>query len=659
MAAALTPARRQELDRSQRWWALVVTLTASGLTLAGAVGPVSLIPTISRTLGASLGGIALAVAIYVVAFATIAVTGGRLGERAGYRPLLIGGLLLFSLGAILSALSPALPLLICGRVLQGLGSGLFYPQTVSALHDLFDEEERPLALGIFAAVMFAAAALGLLLVGALGSTGLTWRLPFLAEALIGVATAIASMTTLPEMPETELVPVDGGGVALLGLTLVALVLPLPLGAELGWPAWLVVLMVASPLSLLILAWEQQHRSAGGRRPLLDPQLLSQPAFLAGSLIILAGSAAAGGLLLMVPLMLEVGLHLSSVSTGLLLLPAGSVLALSSGVTPRLVRSMRRHVLSAGFTLLAVGLLLTGLAVSRTGTEPSTWALLPGLALVGAGLGISMTSLPGVVLSSQGSRSAGPGAEILATFSQAGLAVGIAGASMLVTLLSGSEAGASGTRYLMAARIGLPLLAGLAIAALALVFTLPHERRASALLVDVPSRASGLAYSLFLLTGGRLPDRVLRAFVAESLERRALRSEPGPRPLGDLLIHNFQQAAEENAWHKYLLEEAQALGGGPIPHREERQAFLQGQVAQLKARQVDGLISTEFDPAAIELMVLALAGYPRLFPQIARMTIGHAPDTPEFREQWNCFLRQLGARLSRRSLEPATSQQPTR
>jgi hypothetical protein len=68
------------------------------------------------------------------------------------------------------------------------------------------------------------------------------------------------------------------------------------------------------------------------------------------------------------------------------------------------------------------------------------------------------------------------------------------------------------------------------------------------------------------------------------------------------------------------------------------------VEEVRIRQAQGALDPEFDPAALRLMAFAVCSYPRLLPQITRMTTGHAPDSPEFGELWNRFLRQLGARL---------------
>jgi hypothetical protein len=89
-----------------------------------------------------------------------------------------------------------------------------------------------------------------------------------------------------------------------------------------------------------------------------------------------------------------------------------------------------------------------------------------------------------------------------------------------------------------------------------------------------------------------------------------------------------------------MEDALARGSGPLPHEQERQSVIARQV-EVRIGQAQGAPDPEFDPTALRLMAFAVCSYPRLLPQITRMTTGHAPDSPEFGESWNRFLRQLG------------------
>jgi hypothetical protein len=124
-------------------------------------------------------------------------------------------------------------------------------------------------------------------------------------------------------------------------------------------------------------------------------------------------------------------------------------------------------------------------------------------------------------------------------------------------------------------------------------------------------------------------------------------QSAPNEPGEFLVHYFERTAGDAAWYRYLVEEALALGAGPVPLEEERRPVIELQVEEIRRRQSQGLIAGEFDPSALRLPAFALVSYPRLIPQIARMTTGHAPDSAEFRELWSRLLLQIRARLTPR------------
>jgi hypothetical protein len=103
--------------------------------------------------------------------------------------------------------------------------------------------------------------------------------------------------------------------------------------------------------------------------------------------------------------------------------------------------------------------------------------------------------------------------------------------------------------------------------------------------------------------------------------------------------------EDGAWLSYLEREALTYGTGPIPHEPERLPVIEAQVDEIRRRQRAGLIDAQLDPRLVRLLGFALASYPRLLPQITRMTTGMPPDDPQFIAEWEAFLCALGQRFS--------------
>jgi hypothetical protein len=165
-----------------------------------------------------------------------------------------------------------------------------------------------------------------------------------------------------------------------------------------------------------------------------------------------------------------------------------------------------------------------------------------------------------------------------------------------------------------------------------------------LIERLPGWAAGFAYSMFLMTGGRIGDQLFHDILGHVAERRTRRTEAAPLAPGEFLAFHFDAAAEDTAWLTYLQREALTYGNGEVPHEADRLPVIQAQVDEITRRQAAGLLPADLDPRLLRLLAFALASYPRLLPQITRMTTGRDPADPEFVAAWDAFLRQLAARL---------------
>jgi AcrR family transcriptional regulator len=151
--------------------------------------------------------------------------------------------------------------------------------------------------------------------------------------------------------------------------------------------------------------------------------------------------------------------------------------------------------------------------------------------------------------------------------------------------------------------------------------------------------------MFLMTGGRIGDRLFSEILSRVAERRLRRTEQAPEDPGEFFAFHFDAMREDSAWLTYLQREALTYGSGPIPHESDRLPVIQTQVEEIRRRQQAGLIDPRLNPRLVRLLGFALASYPRLLPQITRMTTGKAPEHEEFVAEWRPFLRHLGALLN--------------
>jgi MFS family permease len=661
----VVPLSRSTFERNQRWWALAVVMMAGFLVVVAASVANLAMPAIQATFHASFGEAELVVAGYALAYAGFLVTGGRLGDRVGRRTMVLAGLAVFTVGAAIAATAPTTLVLILARLVQGAGAALLYPQMLSIIQDTFSGDERAFALGLFGSAIGVGLVAGQLAGGALISLdlgGLTWRPAFLVLIPISAAALAGTALVLPDSraggeagsASRRSPSLDYGGTGLLIASLVVLVLPLLVGADAGWPAWLLLPLVASPLAFVGLGCFEHRLGARGGTPLLHPVLFRQRSLTVGCLIGLVFFGTSAAFLVYTSLTLQIGLGFSALAAALTGLPLGIMFVLSSLAAPRLLPYLGRHVMTVGFLLLASGELLTLAVVHGAGSHVSGWSLAPGLVLMGIGQGLGMAPLVGTVLAGVSPQFAGAASGALSTAFQAGQALGVAAIGLVFSLAVALQpAGASAAgRYLAGYQASLPVMAVLATLAVALVFALPAGGQPNALLERMPGRLSGLVYSFFFLTGGRVTDRMLAETIGRPATRRAARMEEAPPALGDFMVHHFERSTDDLGWLQHLVEEAQAQGSTAPPHEQERHDFVQRQVDEIRRRQARGLVPHEYDPEALRLMVFALASYPRLLPQMVRMTTGHAPDTPEFRGVWGRFLRQLGGHLTTRPARPA-------
>jgi hypothetical protein len=250
--------------------------------------------------------------------------------------------------------------------------------------------------------------------------------------------------------------------------------------------------------------------------------------------------------------------------------------------------------------------------------------------------------------------AGAGAGVVTTTLQTGNVLGVALGGLLFFTVLGH--GHTAVAYASAFAWALPACALLLLVAAVLVHRLPLTpfEAQNALIERLPGWATGFSYSMFLMTGGRIGDRLFADVLSRVADRRLRRVEQAPLDPGEFFVFHFDAASEDGAWLTYLAREGLTYAGGPIAHEGERQPVIEAQVQEIRRRQELGLIDADLDPELVRLLGFALASYPRLLPQITHMTTGREPEDPRFIADWEAFLRRLGAVLGPSTEPPRTA-----
>lgn len=427
-------------------------LTSVGLTviLVGALLPMVdffivnvALPTINARLHASQPLLELVVSGYATAYALLLVLGGRLGDSVGRRRLFLIGMAAFTLTSLACGLAPTAPLLVAGRVAQGASAAMMVPQVLATIQAATTGDQRARALGRYGATGGLAAVLGQVLGGVLVSANidhLGWRPIFLVNVPIGLAGLVLARRYVPDTRHGQPAPIDGPGTVLLGLTVLALLVPLTEGRSLRWPAWTIASLVVFPLVAAVF-WRYEHRmERAGRTPLVPPSLLQHRSMRRGLLLALPFFGGFGAFMFCYALLVQVGLHASALTAGLGLVPMGAVFLLASLSTSRLLARFGPKVLTAGALLQAAGLIVLALTVWLDWPHVAVIDLTPGLVVAGVGQGLVMSPLFGVVLSQVPHGAAGAASGVLTTTQQTALALGVATLGSLFLALAGDTVG---------------------------------------------------------------------------------------------------------------------------------------------------------------------------------------------------------------------------
>src|ERR1700733_8231702 len=199
---------------ARRWWVLGIVVAAQFIYVVDAFIVNVALPSIKADLGATPGEIQSIIVCYLIAFATLVVTGGRLGDIHGAKPVFLCGLLGFTGASLWCGLTHSGGELVFARAVQGATAALMIPQVLATIHRLFQNEERGRAFGIYGAALGLGAAVGFGLGGwivGFNVLGFGWRAIFFVNVPVGLILALAAGRIMPATPRNRGVRLDVGG----------------------------------------------------------------------------------------------------------------------------------------------------------------------------------------------------------------------------------------------------------------------------------------------------------------------------------------------------------------------------------------------------------------------------------------------------------------
>jgi MFS family permease len=415
------------LEVSRRWLVLAIVVAAQFMFGVDAFIVNVALPTIAVELHASPAQVESVIAIYLIAYATLVVTGGRLGDIYGTKKVFLAGVLGFTLTSLWCALARSGPELIAARLAQGATAALMVPQVLATLHLLFADSARGRAFGIYGVVLGLAGAAGFALGGALVTldlAGLGWRVVFFVNVPFGLLIMSAAIRIMPSVPRRAGTRLDVPGAIVLFTGLLCLIGPLLFGHDVHWSPWVWLTMAAGVV--IMMAFLRLERAVAGRggMPLIDLSLLADAAFMRGLGAAFFFFFANLSFYLVMTLFMQQALQIPPLQAGMVFVPLALTFVIASRISAARASHHGTFVLVEGCAIQIAGLALLALTIAVL-QAPGALMLALVLMTFGFGQGLVMAPLSGVVLSTVTPASAGSGSGLYGTTAQIANAAGVA------------------------------------------------------------------------------------------------------------------------------------------------------------------------------------------------------------------------------------------
>jgi EmrB/QacA subfamily drug resistance transporter len=388
------------------------------------------ISAVVHDLDTTVSGVQAAVTIEALVSAAFILISSKVGDLFGRKRAFVVGLLFYMVGALAMVFAQALTaIIVFWAVLGGLGASLYLPAMQSLIHGNFEGKARARVYALVGAAAAIAAAIGPL-IGGFVTTLISWRAGFVVEALI-IATVLFGSRLIRDVPYTGDRSIDGVGALLSVLGMGGLIVGVLVWQEGGESV--AALLAVGVAAMAGLAYWLVRRKRRGKPTLLDPTLFTSKLFSVGVSQIFLQQVALGGMLIVLPIYLQLVWGYNALQAGVTLAPLSLTMfgvALLAG--KRAGRRRPSSIVRAGFVLLAASIVILIPLVPRA---DSGWHLVIPLMLAGAGLGLLASQLNNYALSPISEERVGEAAGVTSATGSFGLSFGLAfaGAIMLATL----------------------------------------------------------------------------------------------------------------------------------------------------------------------------------------------------------------------------------
>jgi EmrB/QacA subfamily drug resistance transporter len=440
-------------DDNRRWWALgAMCFALFMIMLDNTVVNVAL-PSIQRSLHASTASLEWTVNAYTLSFAVLLVTGGRLGDLFGRRRMFLAGVVIFASASGAIGFSPSDTWLVAWRAVQGSGSALMMPATLSIITNAFPPHERGKAIGTWAGVSAMALAIGPVVGGFLVQS-VSWQSIFFLNLPVAVGAIFVALFAVRESRDESVSQrVDVPGVLTLTIGLAALVLALVEGNEWHWgsPRELILFAIAVAALSAFAIVERRQKS-----PMVDFTFFRSRTFLGANIVAFIVSFAMLAMFFFMALYMQNILHYSPLQAGVRFLPSTLMIVAIAPISGRLAdRVGPRPLMTFGLLCVSGALFWQSHLTISSGYS----VLLPGFMLMGIGMAFVMSPMSMAAMNAVAQAKAGVASGILSMNRMVGGTFGVAILGAMVATLGRSKidqllpALAGGERARLAASLG--------------------------------------------------------------------------------------------------------------------------------------------------------------------------------------------------------------
>jgi len=420
---------------NRKWWTLgAVAFGLFMIMLDNTIVNVAL-PSIQRDLDIGISELEWVFNGYALTFGVLMLTGGKLADLLGRRRIFIAGLVIFTVASLFCGLATSAGWLIGARVVQGAGSALMNPATLSIITATFPPRQRGMAIGIWAGVSAMALAIGPL-VGGLITEHWSWNWIFFINVPVGVLAIIVTRLVVDESRDTSAEQrLDLPGLLTSAIALFALTYALIEANSYGWSsARILGLFAVAVVGFIAFVLLEMHQ----RAPMLDLDLFRNGTFAGANSVMLLVGLAMFGVFFYNSLFIQNVLGFSAVQTGASFLPMTVLIIIVAPIAGKFSdRVGSRWLVGVGMVLLSASLFI----FSRLDQTSNFWDILPGLLIGGFGMAIVMTPITAAAMGSVPVDKAGVGSAVLNSMRQVGGSLGIA---VMGAIVAASASGAPGT-----------------------------------------------------------------------------------------------------------------------------------------------------------------------------------------------------------------------